>query len=177
MDKVDLVNNREVVKVNSYDRIPYGQTDIGRVRQNNEDALLLFDPEINGTNRKGLHKVFAVADGVGGRSAGEVASRSIVVGVYEFAKAGEYIGNNELHFINRRIIQGASTLVLAQQLEGANDYLVYSVGDSSPILIDTSRDIVTELTRRDENPDGKVNQVMGPVRVAKLPLLEKQTVL
>ena len=41
-------------------------TDVGRQRQSNEDALLLSDP------------VFAVADGMGGARAGEVASAMAV---------------------------------------------------------------------------------------------------
>jgi serine/threonine protein phosphatase PrpC/CRP-like cAMP-binding protein len=43
-----------------------GQSDQGRVRKNNEDAMLL-DPEL---------RLFVVADGMGGAKAGEVASRA-----------------------------------------------------------------------------------------------------
>ena len=48
-------------------------TDVGRLRQSNEDALLLADP------------VFAVADGMGGARAGEVASAMAVAALYGFA--------------------------------------------------------------------------------------------
>src|SRR5215471_12578821 len=43
----------------------YGQTDVGRRRKNNEDSLLI-DTELH---------VYAVADGMGGHSGGEVASQ------------------------------------------------------------------------------------------------------
>ena len=45
-----------------------GLTDVGRRRQNNEDALLIDDH----------HRLYVVADGMGGHQAGEVASRIVV---------------------------------------------------------------------------------------------------
>jgi len=48
-----------------------GLSDIGRKRENNEDAVLLL-PE---------HGVFCVADGMGGAEEGEVASQAIVEGL------------------------------------------------------------------------------------------------
>lgn len=163
MDRLDALQ-KDVVNLNPHDPVPYGQTDIGRVRGNNEDALLLFDPTINNSRHrnKKLHKVFAVADGVGGRSDGEIASNSIVRGIQREAIVGNYVGHEGLHVINANISKGASTLVMAQQLENGNDYLIDSIGDSSPLLIDTVKGIVTELTLRDEDGQGNVTQVMGP---------------
>ena len=45
---------------------PFGLTDAGKVRQNNEDAMLVGDGEDQ--------TLFVVADGIGGFEAGEVAS-------------------------------------------------------------------------------------------------------
>lgn len=45
----------------------YQATNVGRVRKNNEDSLLVTEPEI-----------FIVADGMGGQAAGEVASKILV---------------------------------------------------------------------------------------------------
>ena len=47
-------------------------SDVGRLRQSNEDALLLSEP------------VFAVADGMGGARAGEVASAMAVAALHGF---------------------------------------------------------------------------------------------
>jgi protein phosphatase len=56
-----------------------GRTDIGRKRQNNEDSLLVDD-------RLGL---YVVADGIGGQSGGEVASRMAVESLRDRVKGGE----------------------------------------------------------------------------------------
>ena len=45
----------------------YQATDVGRVRQGNEDSVVVFEPS-----------VYVVADGMGGEAAGEVASHLLV---------------------------------------------------------------------------------------------------
>ncbi|MBI4353232.1 MAG: serine/threonine-protein phosphatase [Candidatus Omnitrophica bacterium] len=58
-------------------RIVYSQkTDVGRVRENNEDAMLVVKPE-GEPERKGI--LFVIADGLGGLPYGEVASRKSVL--------------------------------------------------------------------------------------------------
>jgi len=71
-------------------------TDVGRVRQNNEDTYLVFDigggsrlipPPPSGEGRaeaNGRGVLFAVADGMGGALAGEVASRMAVETLAEY---------------------------------------------------------------------------------------------
>jgi len=65
----------------------FGRTDVGRVRDHNEDAFLVADltadnaslqPEVR-THLLGSHgSLFMVADGMGGARAGEIASRMVV---------------------------------------------------------------------------------------------------
>lgn len=56
--------------------ISYGQqSDPGRVRENNEDHSLILDCSLPGYDAGRLGTLFAVADGMGGHAAGEVASR------------------------------------------------------------------------------------------------------
>jgi serine/threonine protein phosphatase PrpC len=56
--------------------ISYGSTSIGRTRPKNEDAFLRDDHQ----------RLYAVADGVGGQPAGEIASAVVVRGLVEFFK-------------------------------------------------------------------------------------------
>ncbi|MGL4588709.1 MAG: Stp1/IreP family PP2C-type Ser/Thr phosphatase [Mycoplasmatales bacterium] len=49
-----------------------GRTDIGRVRENNEDRFIIVENKLG-------HKLLAVADGMGGHNAGEVASKIVCV--------------------------------------------------------------------------------------------------
>lgn len=141
---------------------PYGETNVGRKRSHNEDAILIFDAS-DLPNSELLHNVFAVADGVGGQPFGEVAANSLVSSIYKYASEAKYITDNTLISINREIDAGASTLVLAQQSrKDKNHYHVYSVGDSSALILDSRLQKMTEITRRDEDSQGIVTQAMGP---------------
>ena len=57
----------------------FGLSDVGPVRQNNEDCLL-SDLALN---------IFAVADGMGGEAAGEVASRLAIDAIEEFIRQSD----------------------------------------------------------------------------------------
>jgi serine/threonine protein phosphatase PrpC len=78
-----------------------GRTDAGRKRRRNEDAFVLDPP------------LFAVADGMGGAQAGEVASRLAAAAFREFHEADELAPEERLKAIiqeaNRRIYERAAT--------------------------------------------------------------------
>ena len=78
-----------------------GRTDPGRVRRRNEDSFVLDPP------------LFAVADGMGGAQAGEVASRLTAAAFREYHDADQLAPNERLQAIiqeaNRRVYERAST--------------------------------------------------------------------
>ena len=70
----------------------YGQTDVGRTRDHNEDSFIIVDLATDDTSRPTAPRtyragprgaLFMVADGLGGAAAGEVASELAVNTVYE----------------------------------------------------------------------------------------------
>ncbi|MBA3953047.1 MAG: serine/threonine-protein phosphatase, partial [Rubrobacter sp.] len=115
---------------------PFGATDPGKVRQNNEDALLAGDG--------GDETLFVVADGIGGFEAGEVASSiaiDVLRGLGPDDSFEEAIGE-----ANRRILaagrgddrlSGMSTTVVAARFGGTRREPVVEVahvGDSRAYL-------------------------------------------
>jgi serine/threonine protein phosphatase PrpC len=107
-----------------------GRTDPGRVRRRNEDAFVLDPP------------LFAVADGMGGAQAGEVASRLAAAAFREYHEADRFAPDERLEAIiqeaNRRIyeraradadVSGMGTTVTAALLTGRRLTLGH-VGDS-----------------------------------------------
>lgn len=107
-----------------------GKTDAGRKRRRNEDAFVLEPP------------LFAVADGMGGAQAGEVASRLAAAAFREFHDADELDPEQRVAAIiqeaNRRIYErarsdaqasGMGTTITAALLTGA-DVALGHVGDS-----------------------------------------------
>jgi serine/threonine protein phosphatase PrpC len=136
---------------------PFGLTDAGKVRQNNEDALLLGEGEDE--------TLFVVADGIGGFEAGEVAS-SLAIEVLKDLPPGESF-KAAIGEANRRIVaagrgdeklSGMGTTVVAIRFGGkqgepvaevahVGDSRAYLVrgGDMIPITEDHS--LVAELVR------------------------------
>jgi PPM family protein phosphatase len=136
---------------------PFGLTHAGKVRQNNEDALLVGEGEDE--------TLFVVADGIGGFEAGEVAS-SLAVDVLKGLKPDEPF-KAAIVEANRRIVaagrgdeklSGMGTTVVAIRFSGKQGEPVAEVahvgdsraylrrgGDMNPITEDHS--LVAELVR------------------------------
>jgi PPM family protein phosphatase len=123
------------------------RTDTGPVRPHNEDAAFA------------TARLAAVADGVGGHAAGEVASRTVVGALASlekawvdeplevaFARAVEE-GNDRIAFIAecRPETAGMGTTLTAVALYG--DYLVANIGDSRTYLLRDGE--LTQLSRDD----------------------------
>ena len=136
---------------------PFGVTDAGKVRQNNEDALLVGEGKDE--------TLFVVADGIGGFEAGEVAS-SLAVEVLKELQPDEPF-KAAIAEANRRIVvagrgdeklSGMGTTVVAIRFGGTQREPVAEVahvgdsrayllrgGDMKPITEDHS--LVAELVR------------------------------
>ena len=111
----------------------YGVTHPGRVRPNNEDALLWDAPG-------GL---FVVADGMGGHQAGEVASRMAVETVQSFLEASR--GDHDLTWpfgFDPAISMNANRLVTAVRLANRK---VFQAGEDKPDLAGMGTTIVVAL--------------------------------
>ncbi|MCG3136095.1 MAG: hypothetical protein HMLKMBBP_03911 [Planctomycetes bacterium] len=123
-------------------RLHAAATDVGRVREHNEDNVLA-DPELG---------FYAVADGMGGRAAGEVASKLAVETMAETLRAhrGDLGGRDAgsvltaaVHAASRAILcearkdserQGMGTTVTAVLTQGERVHVAH-VGDSRLYLV------------------------------------------
>jgi len=136
---------------------PFGVTDAGKVRQNNEDALLVGEGEDE--------TLFAVADGIGGFEAGEVAS-SIAIDVLKDLQPDAPF-EQAIREANRRILaagrgdeklSGMGTTVVAVRFRGTQaepvaevahvgDSRAYLVRDGEMKPITEDHSLVAELVR------------------------------
>ena len=106
-------------------------TDIGQVREGNEDSYLVLEP------------LYAVADGMGGHRGGEVASSlalETVQGMFdrqEGSLAEQVAEANRAVFDrsqNDRSVSGMGTTLTAARVDGSRVHLVH-VGDSRAYLL------------------------------------------
>ncbi len=121
-------------------------TDVGKVREHNEDWVEIEDPTDAAARRKG--RLFIVADGMGGYQAGEVASRLAA----ETAKREYYAGpmddpttclRNAVQSANEAVYRsarsdrahaGMGTTIVMTALVGRKAYIA-SVGDSRAYVV------------------------------------------
>lgn len=120
-------------------------TDTGRRRAHNEDSLVADAP------------IFAVADGMGGHAAGDVASEAVVTRLAELAGGGaveaesivralEAATEDISHAIDEREL-GVGTTVTGAALtanDGSPYWIVFNVGDSRLYLFD--HNVLTQIT-------------------------------
>lgn len=142
----------------------FAVSDVGRVRKTNEDAYFA-DPEM---------RLFAVADGMGGHEAGEVASRLALEALSAFIRRSAadtdfswpygldgtltFDGNRlrtAIHLANRRVFRaaetnddysGMGTTIVTLLLNGAH-IAIGHVGDSRLYLLRDGQ--LTQMTRDD----------------------------
>ncbi len=139
----------------------FGRTDVGLVREHNEDNFLVADltegnrsirPEVR-NHRVGIKgSIFTVCDGMGGAAAGEVASQIAVDTIYDMMQKGDPATSDEclaqklekaVCEAGRRILtaakmnraqRGMGTTVTAATLIGPR-LLVGQVGDSRAYIL------------------------------------------
>lgn len=106
-------------------------SDIGRVREGNEDSYLVQPP------------LYAVADGMGGARGGEVASNLALSTIDQLSRDGKGTLADQVRQANRAVyersvadasVSGMGTTLTAVQAEGADIRLVH-VGDSRAYLL------------------------------------------
>jgi protein phosphatase len=122
-------------------------TDVGLVRTNNQDSLLVADP------------LFAVADGMGGAAAGEVASNTAIAGLQQaFSAAGVPTPDNlteAARSANRAVweqaeanpeMRGMGTTLVALALVDGGRLAAVNIGDSRLYLLrdDSLRQVTSD---------------------------------
>jgi protein phosphatase len=165
----------------------FGLSDVGRVRETNEDAFV-SDPEA---------RLFAVADGMGGHSAGEVASRLAIEALSGFIRRSatdtdfswpygvdqslSFDGNRlrtAIQLANRRVFRaaegtddysGMGTTIVALLVNGAQ-VSIGNVGDSRMYLL--SGEVLEQLTHDDSWAATILAQDpgLGPNEIARHPM-------
>ena len=147
-----------------------GQSDVGLVRSNNEDSFLIADltEGVELTTPSALNHavdqrgcLFAVADGMGGAAAGEVASRTAVESVSRLLKASKYDSRQAFVMALKNSIDDANTLIRREShrdesskgmgttfsAAGVYDGAVFfaQVGDSRAYLV--RNNVIVQMTK------------------------------
>ena len=122
----------------------YGISDVGRKRKNNEDAYIINNVEIYRNRKRKVIHILAVADGMGGHEAGEIASKIAVeklsASPMVFIQEGEKGLGGLIRFINRKVHDESTRRgeKMGTTLVGAviEEYkaTIFNVGDSRAYL-------------------------------------------
>ena len=132
------------------------RTEVGRVREHNEDNLSWFDPVDNAKALGELGWLFIVADGMGGHAAGEVASKIAVDTIVEkYREEHASIAsalNDAIQAANEEICQrnrsgaqsGMGTTIICGVIRG-DELFIAHVGDSRAYLL--RKRVLTLLTK------------------------------
>lgn len=163
------------------------RTDVGRVRAGNEDALHVADDA----------RVVAVADGMGGHQAGEVASATAIAALQESLAGGAAVGDAVSNANDAVVakaaddsaLRGMGTTLTVGVLDGTT-LVIGHVGDSRAYLlragtlrqVTTDHSVVAELVATGEITEAEaltdprramITRVVGiesPIEVDVLPL-------
>lgn len=115
----------------------YASQDIGKMRKNQEDSVLILQHPLNKD-----FKLLAVSDGVGGRHGGELASRCIVAkltqwfenlnpNIYNDIEQVKTSLNNMLpHILEGLVAPEEASATLSAVVIGKNQTLITNIGDS-----------------------------------------------
>lgn len=140
------VDQQKPIESPKYEIVAVMQTDPGCVRETNEDSVKYFRPTDQAElRRKGV--IAIVADGMGGHSAGEVASRiatEVIKNVYyetekdatESLRIALNAANHEIHeaSLADKALEGMGTTCAALVLQNGSAHCAY-VGDTRLYLI------------------------------------------
>jgi len=136
-----------VIEIMPYKVVSCGCTDPGRTRSNNEDVWV-EDPEL---------QIFAVADGMGGHRAGEVAAQEAVRNLFSFIKE-----NTSTDQLNKISLDEAQKLIERAIMHANNE--IFRLGRSE----EQYRGMGTTLCCVYFHPQGVINAHVGDSRIYRL---------
>lgn len=160
MESTPGQDNKQTGGGNTFLLAAHGQTDVGKVRSNNEDCFKVL---VGKDAPAGIDAIMVVADGMGGHAAGEVASEMAVNGMVRHLTSqppevgiaeGDYsdLLGQMLSKVNRGVFlagknperQGMGTTCTVAVLKGNQLHLAH-VGDSRGYILEAGR--LVQITR------------------------------
>ena len=125
----------------------FGKTDVGLIREHNEDNLLVADlggsvkessPTAPVSLKLGDHgALFVVCDGMGGAAAGEVASQMAVETIFDSLAASDPRSRHELARGLRRAVEAANVRIFQQSRDNQNERGMGTTCTAAGLIDDT----------------------------------------